>query len=71
MNEILPRLNGTAVAALIDVMPSLNSIPVIIYDDSGALQESSPRLTKTRCIRKFVPTSDAARIVQAINEVLS
>lgn len=70
MKEILPRLNGSAVAGLMDVMPSVSTIPVVLYDETKKDQESSPRLGALRCIKKVLKTSEAAALIQAVRSVL-
>ena len=36
MNAVLEGMNGSAVAGMLKVMPNTKSIPVILYDNSGA-----------------------------------
>ncbi len=67
MKEILPRLNGGAVASLIQVMPSINSIPVVMYDES---RKDDPNLlarySRTKCVRKALVSSDPYDLLKAI-----
>ena len=72
MKEILPRLNGSAVASLAGVMPSLGRVPIVIYDET--LEEAADlptRYTSARCIRKVLKSCDTAAILAAIGTVLS
>jgi CheY-like chemotaxis protein len=72
IKEILPRLNGSAVASLISVMPSLASIPVVIYDETlGETEDLPPRYTNVRCIRSVVRNREPAGILRAIGEAFT
>jgi len=72
MKEILPRLNGSAVAGLMDVMPSLSSTPVIIYDDSRTRDDTATaKFNRLKCVRKLMPTADPERLLKAVQEVLA
>ncbi|MDD4871319.1 MAG: response regulator [Kiritimatiellae bacterium] len=72
MKEILPRLNGSAVAALIEVMPSLNSTSIILYDDSRQWRDGADtKFSRLKCIKQFLPTSDVNRLLKAVQELLT
>lgn len=72
MKEILPRLNGSAVASLIGVMPSLAKVPVIIYDETLSENEALPvRYGNIKCVRKVLRSRDPGGILKAIDEVLT
>ena len=67
MKEILPRINGTAVAALLAVMPSTAEIPIVLYGDT--LYDSDEVKTRyaghkniQKVIRAFTPDSLAAAV---------
>jgi DNA-binding response OmpR family regulator len=71
IKEILPRLNGSAVAALVDVMPSLSSTPIILYDANRTSNDgAAEKFNRLKCVKQFLPTSDANRLLKAIKEVL-
>jgi len=72
MKEILPRLNGSAVAALVEVMPSLSSTPIIIYDNSRPESDTSAaKFSRLKCVKRFLPTADAERLLKAVQEILA
>ncbi len=71
MKEILPRLNGSAVASLIQVMPSLNLTPVVLYDESCQNEEeASARYSRIKCIKKFVADADPDNLFKAVYRFL-
>lgn len=70
MKEVLPRMNGTAVARLIDVMPSLSGTPVVLYDERlGVVDETKPPVAK--CVRRHLSTNEINRLVEAVQAVLA
>jgi len=72
MKEILPRLNGSAVASLVGVMPSLARIPVIIYDETLPETADMPaRYANVKCVRKVLRNSQPAMLVGAARELLA
>ena len=71
MKEILPCLNGSAVASLAGVMPSLATVPVVIYDETLSEIEGLPaRYTNAKCIKRVLRSSQASVLVQAVQELL-
>ncbi len=71
VKEVLPRLNGGAAAALIEVMPSISMIPVILYDDTRDEASDAPwRGADNRCVRKTLATSSPDRLLKAVRETL-
>ena len=71
MKEILPRLNGSATASLVEVMPSVSMIPVVIYDDTRAGSvDGSLRRTDVKCVKKVLGTSDAEALLRAVRELV-
>ncbi len=71
LKEILPKLNGSAVASLIDVMPSISMIPVILYDDTRADAADAPwRGSENKCVRKTLATSSPVLLAKAAKELL-
>ncbi len=70
MKEILPRLNGSAVASLVEVMPSISRVPVVLYDESQAGREDlGGRYSSIKCVRKVLKTRASAALVKAVEEV--
>ena len=71
MKEILPRLNGSAAASLIEVMPSVSMVPVILYDETRAgAADAGTRRSDLKCVRRMLVTSVPAELVKAAKEVL-
>ncbi|MDI6775153.1 MAG: response regulator [Verrucomicrobiota bacterium] len=71
MKEILPRLNGSAAASLIEVMPSVSTIPVILYDETRAgSPEAGSRRRDVKRVRRVLHTSDSAEVVKAVSDAL-
>ena len=70
MKEILPRLNGTAVASLLDVMPTINSTPVIIYDENRTAEDREAKIESIICLKSFLNSQDANKITEAVAELL-
>jgi DNA-binding response OmpR family regulator len=66
MKEILPRLNGSAVASLLDVMPTVNSTPVIIYDENRTVEEGRAKVESINCVKSFLATCDPAELTKAV-----
>jgi len=67
---ILPRLNGSAAAALMDVMPSIKSIPVVLYDETLKGDEPSSRLNSVKCIKRILRTSEPDLLIQTVAALL-
>ncbi len=61
MKELLPRLNGSAVARLIDVMPSLSSIPVVLY----GIQLVGTSSAVAKCVKKHLSSNQPKTVVAA------
>jgi len=72
MKEILPRLNGSAVASLVEVMPSLSSTIVVLYDGSRGSDDSyAEKFSRIKCVRQFLPTTEPARLIKAVTDLLA
>lgn len=72
MKEIMPRLNGSAVASLMEVMPSLVSTPIILYDDNRQDSEgAAAKFSRLKCVKKFIPSADPQRLLAAAQEILA
>lgn len=71
MKDVLPHLNGSSVARLIDVMPSLSGIPVVLYDEQLAGKEvDSSKPVIAKCMKAHVPTSKSDDLVLAVQAAL-
>jgi len=66
MKDMLPRLNGAAVARLIRVMPSLSSIPVVLYGMNAG--DAKPDLSG--CVKQYLPTNHPKTLLTAVQAVL-
>lgn len=66
VKEMLPRLNGSAAAALLDMMPSTGNLPVLIYDETG-IDEQKLRMknSKVRCVRQCLTMVTTESLVTA------
>jgi DNA-binding response OmpR family regulator len=71
MNEILPYLNGNAVATLLDVMPSTSEIPIVIYDDTIVGKDEPKRKYAIKNVWKSLRTSDTGSILKAVASTLA
>jgi len=65
MKDLLPRLNGSAVARLIDVMPSLSGIPVVLY--GVKVDETKPLVAK--CVKKHLASNESKILLAAVQSV--
>ena len=71
MKEILPRLNGSVVAGMLAVMPSLAQVPVIVYDETLRKDDSTlPRYASLRNLKKFVRGTDVSELLAAVADVV-
>jgi CheY-like chemotaxis protein len=66
MKDTLSRLNGSAVARLIEVMPSLSGIPVVLYGMSAG--DEKPNLAG--CVKKHLSTNQPMVLLAAVQAVL-
>lgn len=72
MKEILPRLNGSAVAALIDVMPSLSGIPVVLHNEHLQWADVARKKSSTpKCVKRLLPQSSAQELLAAVQSTLT
>jgi len=70
MNEILPRLNGSAAASLLCVMPSLAGTRMVIYDETLSESEDlPPKYARLRSVKKVLHTREPSAIADAISEI--
>jgi DNA-binding response OmpR family regulator len=71
MKEILPRLNGSAVARLIDVMTSLSGLPVLIYDERlNGKEEDEAKPRVARCVKRYLAVDQPAAVLAATKALL-
>jgi len=69
MKQVLPGMNGVAVAGLLVSIPETMRVPVVLYDDSG-----STRVTQRGTpegVSAFVPNGDPKQILAAVAKVAS
>jgi DNA-binding response OmpR family regulator len=69
LKELLPGLNGSAIIPMLKIMPSVNTVPVILYDESRANDNSTPLLSN-KAVNKILRNAQPATIMQAVREVL-
>lgn len=67
MNQVLPKLNGSEVAAVIATMPGTNTVPVVIYGED--LDFFMTRRDRPANIKQCVPSVEASIVVAAIAKV--
>jgi DNA-binding response OmpR family regulator len=61
LKMILPHMNGTVVASILNSMTDTRDVPVLLYDASGHAKLD----VLGRNVRRFVPCSAAAELVEA------
>jgi len=66
IKDMLPRLNGAAVARLIEVMPSLSGIPVILY----GMNAGGAKPDLSGCVKKHLLTNHPKTLLAAVQAVL-
>lgn len=69
--EMLPRMNGSAAAALLEMMPSTSALPVVLYDETGDAHQLSQKTARTRCVRRCLGRSDAESLLAAVSAVVA
>lgn len=71
LKELLPNRNGSVLASLLKAMASTRSIPIVVYDDTGALANPSGYLKQlSDKADKVLTTSDPDAVLQAVQAVL-
>jgi DNA-binding response OmpR family regulator len=72
LKQILPAMNGNAVASIMQAMPRTQSIPIVLYDASslGTNEEEEERLRHVMGITRFLATENAGDLLNAVKEVL-
>lgn len=69
LKEILPQMNGTAVAGLLDVMPSTSAIPVVLHDDTKGAATGAGMTPASKNISRTFGLVDAESLARAVAEV--
>lgn len=64
--QVLSRMNGDAVADMLQAMPNVQSIPVVLYDESGQLVDD----VCPRGVRHVVLSDDSAALLSAARALL-
>ena len=71
VKEVLPGLNGRSVAARMAAEEETRKIPVILYDDTlSPERQAAPRRAVPPTVKSYLNTSEAARLVEAVQGVL-
>lgn len=70
LKQLIPGMNGTAVAGLLVSIPETMRIPVVLYDDSGTLRRFSQK-GNPEGVAGLVEGSTPAAIVETVLKVLS
>ena len=69
MKQVIPGMNGTAVAGLLVSIPETMRIPVVLYDDSGSLRRFAQRGTPEG-VASLVEGAVPSAIVSAAQQAL-
>lgn len=65
IKQILSKMNGDAVADMLQAMPNARSIPVVLYDDSGQVTADA----RPRGVTQVVLSSDPGALLAALRAV--
>lgn len=65
IKQILSKMNGDAVADMLQAMPNARSIPVVLYDDSGQVTADA----RPRGVTQVVLSSDPDALLAALRAV--
>ncbi len=65
IKQLLPRMKGTAAAAILSTLPSVKGVPVIVYDESGMRDAASRPIN----LAAFVPSNLPVRLVKTIDAI--
>ncbi len=67
LKEVVPGLNGSVIATMLQVMPSAQATPVIVYDESRSSDDAAPRaLSAAKNLRAFLNTANADSLKDAV-----
>ncbi len=71
LKEVVPGLNGSVIATMLQVMPSARTIPVIVYDESRSRSDGTPRgLSAVKSLRAFLNTANPDSLKDAVESAL-
>lgn len=72
LNRILPNLNGDIAVTLIRAMPSLKTVPIVVYDDSGNTLSSAGLGQDGSAIpgADVVPNSEPSALLKAVRTAI-
>ena len=65
LKQLFSKMNGDAVADMLQAMPNARSIPVVLYDDSGYFKSDTP----PSGVRQVVLSSDPEALLSALRNV--
>jgi len=71
MKLVLANMNGDAVAGMLSEMPNTESIPIVLYDDSGAGGPEEKYRKAVKSIRKLLTENNPPALVAAVEQVLA
>jgi CheY-like chemotaxis protein len=66
LKQILSKMNGDAVAEMLQAMPNARSIPVVLYDDTGSFQDN----VRPRGVSQVVLSSDPNALLAAVRALI-
>ena len=73
MKQLLPRMNGNVLAPLLAAMPSLEHVPIVLYDDTRKFDDTHAFVSRLPgCVTRFVASNqghDLLRIVKDSSEI--
>jgi CheY-like chemotaxis protein len=70
LKQFLAKLNGSAVATLLRMMPSTKSIPIVLYDTVSAGATAMPGAAGNTPVNDCVMMEDPLQILDAIERAL-
>jgi CheY-like chemotaxis protein len=72
LKQLLPRMNGNKIAPLLQSLPSLTSVPVLLYDASrlARVDDDQRHLRPASGVSRFMRTEDPGEILSAAQELL-
>ncbi len=72
LKELLPGMNGSTVARIVNTMPSMHGIPVLVYDVTRSPEEEKKFPHKLpEGVNLYLLTADPATIVNAVTAILA
>ncbi len=64
--QLLSKMNGDAVADMLRAMPNARSIPVVLYDESGHMEDD----VRPRGVAHVVPSDDPKALLAAVRALV-